>query len=148
MISNFDNNTSLNYVKDITEAIIDQPNESYRAVLRKSFRVPQDDAFPLRVTVNGLEAELVDSSENGIKLLYKEDMQWDVDQTLERIELAFMEQRVHASGVVVHSFSTDSGAATYGVRLNFPDVEGHNAFKEYHAVIRKRLFQGQHATTA
>lgn len=141
-------NDQLTAAEGIAEAIIEHPEECYQSVVRKSFRVPQDDAFPLRVTVNGLEAELVDSSENGLKLLYNEDMQWDVDHVLERIELSFMEHRIHASGIVVHTFTTDPGAATYGVRLNFPDMEGHNAFKEYHAVIRKRLFQRQHATTA
>ncbi|TVR01810.1 MAG: PilZ domain-containing protein [Desulfovibrionales bacterium] len=141
-------NDQLTAAEPIAEAIIEHPEECYQSVVRKSFRVPQDDAFPLRVTVNGQEAELVDSSENGLKLLYKEDMQWDVDHALERIELSFMEHRVYASGIVVHTLPTESGAATYGVRLSFPGVEEHNAFKEYHAVIRKRLFQGQHATTA
>lgn len=147
MVANAMNNQAASPAEDIAEAIIDQPGESYRAVLRKSFRVPQDRDLPLRVMVGGKEHVLVDSSESGLKLLLEEGHQLKVNQVLKAIELRFMEQTILVTGTVMHISQTDEDDTACGVKLEFPDAADHQAYRKYHAVIRERLFRGQHESS-
>ena len=127
----------------IGEAIVVHPDAGYELVLRKSFRVPQDQDYPLRVTIAGVESDVLNSSESGIQVLREHTELLQLNQVLKPVELAFMERKICVKGTVVYISSVEAGRLVFGINLFFSDEDDHREFQKYLGFIRERLLQRQ-----
>jgi len=129
----------------IAEAIVVHPDAGYEMVLRKSFRIPQDQEYPLRVTIPGMDTDVLNSSDSGLQLLLDQNGLLQVNQVVEHLELAFMDQAISVRGTVVHISPMETDRLGCGMKLDFPDEGGRQKFQKYQEFIRARLLQRQQA---
>lgn len=125
------------------EVIIEAPLAFEQAVQRSSFRLPQDDEYPLRLYIESEQYEIVNSSVSGLAFLPATEDQFHVGQEIADLKLAFLNTSIHVRGSVVHISRLDLEQSVLGVKLFFQDEGEHQQYKEYLAFIRERLVRSR-----
>jgi len=112
-----------------------------RDITRRSFRVPVDDSYILRVRIGGEDFGAFDIVEGGMGVFQSMHNLFSIGEILEDITLMFKGEPLQLQGKVLHISRDDNNFFRYGVQFTKLDPKTEDKLVEFVSSTRKDYFQ-------